>query len=424
VSEIKKVLILSQYFSPEPGAPSIRLGQLTKKLIEKNIEVSVITAMPNYPVGKIFPDYKWLLFKKEYMFGAKIIRTAIYPATGKKVFSRLANYFSFMFTSFFPLIFSKKVDLIFVEAQPIILAIPAFIVGKLRNIPYVYNTPDLQVEYAKEDAWISIKILIRFAVFLERFLMKNALSVTTVTHGFIKYFHNERNINIDKFTFLPNGSDLDQLKVSQYSSKYADKFGVAGRKVFTFAGTFAPYQGIETLISAAKLIDDKDIIFLLAGKGPAKQKMMELAREENLNNIKFIESPFEEMNELMSITYASIVLLRNLEISKLMRLSKTFPPLACGVPVIFSGLGESAEIIETFQAGITIKPEDPLALAQTIKHLSNSPKQRDEMGLNGRKYIEEHLSWRYIIQDWLRQIENIKKNKKPEIPHFIYKEKN
>ena len=71
MSELKKVLILSQYYSPEPGAPSIRLGQLTKRLVDKNIRVSVITGMPNYPTGKIQPEYKGVFLKKENLLGKK-----------------------------------------------------------------------------------------------------------------------------------------------------------------------------------------------------------------------------------------------------------------------------------------------------------------------------------------------------------------
>ena len=418
MSRIRKILILTQYFSPEPGAPSIRLGQMVKHLTRNDIDISVITAMPNYPLGKIFPKYRGRIFTREVIEGADVLRVPIYPATGKKTLARLLNYISFMLTSFFPLLFSKRVDLIFVEAQPVILAIPAYIVSRIRNIPYVYNTPDLQVEYASEDSWIGISLLINFAKNLESFLMKRSLSVSTVTHGFIRYFHSKKGVNFDKFTFLPNGSDLENLSVSLADESYAKKFGVLGKKVFTFAGTFAPYQGINILIEAAKLIDDDEIIFLLAGKGPEKKSIKERVENEKIKNIKFIDSPFEEMNKLMSITYASVVLLRNLEISKLMRLSKTFPPLACGVPVVFSGLGESAEIIKNTNAGVVIDPENPEKLAKAISFLAKNPKKRDQMGLNGRKYIENNLSWEFIVNDWLRQIENVRSKRKPLIPNL------
>ena len=101
---------------------------------------------------------------KENVNGVEVLRVPIFPAAGKKIIARLTNYFSFMITSFLPLLFSKKPDLIFVECQPIILAIPAYIVGKIRNIPYVYNTPDLQVEYAGEDSWVGINFLIKLVI--------------------------------------------------------------------------------------------------------------------------------------------------------------------------------------------------------------------------------------------------------------------
>ena len=77
----------------------------------------------------------------------------------------------------------------------------------------------------------------------------------------------------------------------------------------------------------------------------------------------FIDSPFNEMRSLMSISYASLVLLRNNPTTKKQRLSKVIPPLACGVPVIFSGHGESADLICEYNCGITIEPENAKLLA-------------------------------------------------------------
>ena len=107
INRIKSITILTQYFSPEPGAAQIRLGELAKTLHFKNIRVQVITGMPNYPKGKILKEYKYKFYKKEIWNGIPLKRIWLYPASGRGSFSRLMNYISFSFMSFWLLIFFK-----------------------------------------------------------------------------------------------------------------------------------------------------------------------------------------------------------------------------------------------------------------------------------------------------------------------------
>ena len=75
-------LILSQYYAPEIGAPQIRLRALARNLLRLGVDVGVLTAMPNYPAGKIFPGYtgKWSM--SESIDGVPVRRTWVYAATG------------------------------------------------------------------------------------------------------------------------------------------------------------------------------------------------------------------------------------------------------------------------------------------------------------------------------------------------------
>jgi len=214
---INSLVILTQYYPPEPGAPQIRLETLAKELIKIGIDVQIITAFPNYPEGKIFEAYRGKFMLNEIRNGIKIKRAWIYPASGRNTIKRLINYFSFSFTSLWILLFSKRVDLVFVEAQPITLGITAYINKIIKQVPYIYNTPDLQIEHAEEAGWIKSKLFIALAKKLESRLMHKSLSVSTVTNAFIKFFSKERNIPIQKFSFLPNGANTKELYPSPFN---------------------------------------------------------------------------------------------------------------------------------------------------------------------------------------------------------------
>ena len=149
-----RILILTQYYSPEVGAPPIRLRAMVSELKRLGCSVSVITGMPNYPVGKIFPGYEGRLTSSEEIDGVPVRRMWLYPAAGRGAIRRIFNYLSFTTTGAIALLFKGGVDLVFVEAQPVTLALPAFLNRLMRRVPYIYNTPDLQVEYAAEDSWV------------------------------------------------------------------------------------------------------------------------------------------------------------------------------------------------------------------------------------------------------------------------------
>jgi glycosyltransferase involved in cell wall biosynthesis len=414
---LRDILILTQYYWPEPGAPQIRLRNMARELSRLGKNVRVLTGMPNYPLGKIFDGYRGKAQMKEVVDGVPVERVWLYAAAGRGSFKRILNYLSFTFLVMPRVIFGPRPDLVFVEAQPLTLAFPAWLLRIFRGVPYVYNTPDLQVEGAAEANWIQVNWFIRLARALECFLMRHALSVTTVTHAFVEHFIQHRAIPRNRLSFLPNGADVDRLHPLPHDHSYAQAMGTGDRKVFTYAGTHAHYQGLEVIVEAAKLLADrKDIVILMVGKGPVREQLIKESASAKLENILFRDSPFEEMPRLMSITYASLVVLKNMPIAKKMRLSKTIPPLSCGVPVIYAGLGEAAEILRNERCGVVVEPERPDKLAQAIRDLADRPQQRTEMGGRGRLLAERDFSWRFLVGDWMRQMTSIKAGEDPKVP--------
>jgi glycosyltransferase involved in cell wall biosynthesis len=412
----KDILIVSQYYAPEPGAPQIRLRNMAAQLTQLGVKVRVLTGMPNYPLGRIFDGYRRRLFMKETIDGIPVSRIWLYPAAGRAPVRRLLNYLSFTLLALPAVLFSRKPDLIFVEAQPLVLAIPAWLTKCLRGVPYVYNTPDLQVEVAKEGGWIGLQWFIALARGLEGFLMRNALTVTTVTHAFIDHFIESRHIARSKMSFLPNGADTDRLKPMPRNGAYAERMGVGSRKVFTYAGTHAHYQGLEVIVEAAdRLRDREDIVILMVGNGPVREQLMRSASERGLGNLIFQQSPFEEMACLMSITTCSLVVLRDMAAARKMRLSKAIPPLACGVPLIYAGEGETAEIVRRERCGLVVQPERPELLAAAIRKVADDPVLRSSMGARGRALAEREFSWKSIVRDWYRQICCIQRGEEPAI---------
>lgn len=408
-------MIVTQYFPPEPGAPQIRLFRLATYLKRAGIDVRVVTGMPNYPLGIVQEAYRGKLYCRERIDDIDVFRVWLYPAAGRRFFRRLANYLTFSFTAtFYLLFFVRNIDVLFVESQPISLGIAGLLMKWFRRVPYVYNIPDLQTDSAKQLGFLGARALLRIAVLMENMFMRQSWTVSTVTHRFIDYYV-QRGIPRCKLTFLPNGADTSILTPLPYDDAYARQLGVSGKKVFTYAGTHAYYHGLEVLVEAARLlVDREDIVILLVGHGPVRENLKRMARIYGLNNVVFRDSPFSEMPRLMSITYASLVVMKDIEMAEKMRLSKTFPPLACGVPVVHSGRGEAADLIVEHHCGVVAPPDSPSELAATIRHLADNPALRDELGQNGVQFIRDNLTWSKIISEWLQQLRQLDTNNKIE----------
>jgi colanic acid biosynthesis glycosyl transferase WcaI len=397
-------LILTQYYAPELGGPQLRLRAVAKELQRHGIHVEVRTGMPNYPNGVTFPAYRGRVAMSESIDGVQVHRTWLYPSTGRSPLRRIANHVSFTATSLAGTLLGPRPDRLFVESQPLTLGVVALLLRWLRGVPYVYNVPDLQVDVAREAGFLRNRLLLGAMKGLEDISLREAWTVSTVTDRFVEHFRS-RGLRRRQISFLPNGADTDFLKPLPPDTELLERWGLQGKKVFTYLGTYAYYHGLETLIEAAALLRDRqDIAFLLIGEGPERARMESLARERNLGNVVFTTARYEEMARVYSITYGALAVLRDLEVARKMRLSKVFPALSCGVPVVFSGPGETGEILEDNRAGVVVSAESPRALALALAALADDPARRDALGRAGRDLVVARFSWRAIVERWLAEI--------------------
>lgn len=410
-SALQRWLILTQYYPPEVGAPQIRLRCFARELLRHGKDVFVTTAMPSYPRGKIFDEYRGRLFSTERIDEVQVRHVWAYAATGGATLARLLNYFSFAINVLPVVLFGCRPDVIFVEAQPLPLGIVALFAKVLRGIPYIYNVPDLQVDVARELGFLRRQILLKIAERLETLLLRNAMKVSTVTNAFMAHFE-ARGVSPSRITFLPNGADTELLYPGEACSEYHEIFQLQEKVAFVYVGTHAFYHGLDTLVRAAELLkEDRRIRIVMIGDGPERERIRNLVSAKGLENVVFGRVPYERTSDLYSVAYASIATLRNIPVAQAMRLSKVFPSLSCGVPVIYSGRGEAAELLTQHRCGVTVNPEDSNALAEAMVRLADNPSLRNELGKNGRALVQHEYSWSTIVDRWLRELDTSKEER-------------
>jgi len=400
------ILILTQYYPPETGAPQNRLSDLAQRLTRAGHNITILTALPNYPRGEIFKEYRGQLVIEEDSAGIKIIRTWIYATKKKSFVHRLLNYFSFVFSSFvFGVWKIGSSDVVIVESPPLFLGISGFLLSLCKNASLVFNVSDLWPDSAVAMGILTNKSLIGLSRWLEEFLYKRSALITGQTQGIVENIRSRfgdkqvalvtNGVDVKKFFLASNGDQRKEIR---------NEFGLVSKFVIGYTGLHGLAQGLETIVHAARLLAEHgDLFFVFFGDGPEKEKLVQLAHQLRLNNIRFYPSQAAaRMPAILGALDIALIPLRRLDLFKGALPSKMFEAMAAAVPVIVAIDGEARELVEKARAGISIEAENPEAMANAILQLYGDQDRSTTLGLNGRQYVIEHYDRQKIAQDFER----------------------
>lgn len=399
-----RIIILTQYYPPETGAPQNRLHSLASNLILLGEDVEVITAMPNYPKYEIFEGYKGKWLMKDKFEEVPITRSYIYTTKKFGIIPRLLNYFSFTISSFFAALFKvKKGDVLICESPPLFLGITAVFIKWIWRCKLVFNVSDLWPESAEKLGIIKNKFLLNISYKLANWIYKRSDFISGQTQGIvaeIKKFQPKKNVY-----WLPNGFDYEKFgKFLEYEPIIANEF------IVLYAGIIGHAQGLETIIYAAdKLREEKEIKFYIVGDGPEKQSLMTLAKTMRLENIVFLpnQTPAEVALWLQKCK-AYVVPLRKLDLFQGAIPSKLFEPLAFGKPILLGVDGEARDLfINKGKAGLYFEPENFGELASAVRRLKNDKNLLNELGNCGKEFVMTYFRRDKIAESYWKELKRV-----------------
>ncbi len=389
-----KLLILSQYFPPEIGAPQNRLFELAIRLQKKGIDISVLTAMPNYPNMEIHSDYKGLKYHFEKIENIKVHRTSIYVSKNTRFLSRLRNYFSFVWSSYINRNkIHEDVDYVFCESPPLCLGISAYLISKSMNAKMIFNVSDLWPESAEKLDIVNNKLLLKAATLLEEFLYKNSILITAQTQGIVSNIYNrfpKKDIywlpnGVDSALFKPESTVLDWRRENNFKDEDI---------LFFYGGILGHAQGLEVILKAAKsFLKTENIHFILMGSGPEKKKLLQIKKAELLNNVHFFNPVNKSMiPKVINSIDASIIPLKKISLFEGAIPSKIFENLAMQKPIILGVKGEAKELfIDKGKCGLYFEPENKNELIKCLNVIINNPILKKKLGENGRAFAKKYF---------------------------------
>lgn len=366
--------LLTQYYKPEMGAPQNRLYEMMRGLSDLGNEVSIVTAMPNYPTGRIFDEYKGKFTCTENIDGIEIKRYWLYASNVRKKIPRIWNMISFTLTSLcsLPFLRKKKLDYLIVESPPLTLAWSGRWLAKLAGAKYVANISDLWPLSAKELGAVSEGRLYKALEKLERYIYRKSHFVMGQSEEIVSYIDNH---GAKKTYLFRNGVDPTRFDLSlKRKREREDSVRII------YAGLLGFAQGVYDI---CKSVNFKELgaEFHIYGAGGEKDDIEKYLKENPDKGIVYhgVVSRDELPGVLLDSDMTLIPLVKNIFGAVP---SKIYESMAAGLPIMFMGEGEGAKIVRENKLGLVANALNYEKLKQNIRYAAEHPEELAAMTRN------------------------------------------
>jgi len=398
-----KILILTQWYPPEPG---LLVQELAQTLMAHGHQVTVLTGFPNYPSGQLYPGYRLKLLQRETLSGVPVVRVPLYPEHSRSGFKRALNYLSFAVSAATLGWFAvSKPDIMFVYHPPLTIGIPAYILSCLWRIPFVYQIQDMWPETLRVSGMLNNERALKLVGSFADRVYKWSKAICVISPGFRANLIS-KGVPEKKIHVISNWVDTDTYFPVVPDAATESKLGLHGKFNVMFAGNIGEGQGLETIVVAAQLLQDcPDVQFVFVGDGIALPRLKEAAEAQNVKNIRFLgRYQAEDMPGLYALADVLLIHLKDDPLFQITIPHKIFAYMASGKPILAAVRGDAAIIVMEAHAGISCMPEDPQALAETVRRLLKMPEaDLQEMGQRGLEAVRTKYSREYLVS----QIEKV-----------------
>ena len=389
-----KILVISQYFYPE----NFRINDFVESLHARGHKITVLTAIPNYPTGKSFGEYK--IFKDNYK-NIDLVRVPIF-VRGKNKFTLFINYVSFFISSviLYPIFFGfKRFDYILcpLYSPPTngFIGLISTLFSKAKLCIWVQ---DLWPESLDLTTKRTPKFISEIIKKLMMILYKNSSLIFVQSQMFFEEIKNY-GVNDEKIKYLPNWAEdifsKDDFEISEVHKPV---------KSILFAGNIGEAQNMEFIVELIDRMQNNKLVWVFAGDGSKYNWLRNTIEKKKLNHcVKILgRKPLEEMPNLFKKNSFMLVSLKHDE-----KINKTLPGkvqsyMLCKKPIVGIIGGEGKRVIEASKSGIVLDVNDTeSSIASLTNFINLSDSDHSQMGLNGYQYYKNHFNKDVLIKRFL-----------------------
>lgn len=391
-----RVLIVTNHFSPE----GFRINDLAYGLRDRGHEVTVLTGLPDYPSGKVFPGYGLRQRRDERVDGIRIVRFLRVPRGKGEAWRMVLNYATGAIgaTATAATLAGGGFDTIFVfETSPVTIGLAALLLRRLSGIPVLFWVQDLWPESLSATGAVQSPAVLAAVQRCVRFIYQRCDRILVSSRGFETAVQ-EVGADPERISYLPNWVEPEYLRPPPGPEGLPPL--PPGFRIL-FAGNIGVAQDFPTLLATAfALREHKDIQWIILGEGRRADWVREEVVRLGLDGCFHLlgRFPTDTMPAFFAQADALLMSLRREPIFALTVPSKLQSYLACGRPILASMDGEGAAIVRESGAGFDCPAERPDLLAENVLRLrAMDPASRDELGRRARSYCDQHFDRERLI---------------------------
>jgi colanic acid biosynthesis glycosyl transferase WcaI len=380
---MSRILVWSPNYAPEPtGIPPL-VTDASDWLAARGHEVTVVTAVPNYPERRVARGYRGLAGTTERRGDVRVHRSWLRVRPGESFADKLLYELSFATLSLpHALRELPRCEVVVCVVPSLIAAAYAAVLRRLlarRRLVLWVQDLVLLAAAAIDARPRRARQLLALAARAERLALGAADRVVVCSPGFRAYLirlgADERRIET-----VYNWVDADWI------APLPPRARAEGESIrLLYAGNLGYTQGFETLVDAGRELDG-EVEIEIVGEGNAAAHVRALAGEAANVRVR-PPVPRAEFPALLASADAHLVLQRSVGAGANFP-SKIASYLASGRPIIASMSQNStaAETLRSSGAALLVPPEEPVALAEAMRRLRREPALREELGRRAREF--------------------------------------
>lgn len=399
-----KVLYFHQYFCTPEGNTGIRSYEMAKHLVGKGHSVTMVYGDS--------PRLKSPLRDKPFQRGTRrgnyeginLIEFDL-PYSNKMSIPRRSYVFLRYSIKSISLIFKEDFDVVVASSTPLTAGIPGIVMKFFgRKKPFVFEVRDLWPELPREMGVIKNKFVLWSMDILEYLSYNKADACIALSpgiqNGIIKRLKKEKPVYL-----IPNGCDLELLRPGNHSKNIfpgcdEDNF------IAVFIGAHGIANGLDAALDTAAILKRKSnadhVRIVLIGDGMLKPQLINRAREQNLDNVIFLDPVSKKgLTNYLWAADVGLMLLANIKAFYYgTSPNKFFDYISSGLPVLNNYPGWLAEMIMKNNLGVVASPGNAEEFAEALISLSMDKAKMNVMRINARKFAEKHFDRKKLAIDF------------------------
>lgn len=404
-----KILYVSQYYPPEIGAPAARVSELAREWSKRGHAVTVLTAFPHHPHGRKRAEDVGVLTRRERDGEVDLVRTYVFAAANKGFFWRIVSYLSFMASAMFIGMWRVgRPDVVIATSPQLFTAVAGWWISRCLGAPFLFEVRDLWPESIVTVGAMRESRAIGALKRLASWLYRSADRIVTVGPGYRRRILAHYPVPAEKIDVVTNGVDLGLFQFQETDrAEYRRRLEVDRETVVLYLGTHGMAHGLDFVLSAAERFD-RNVRFVFVGDGAEKEDLQKQSERQGLTNVRFI--PAQDKSAVVGYYAASdicLVPLRKVDLFQDVLPSKIFEIMGMARPIVLSVDGDARHEVERAGAGVFVEPENVEALVAAIDSLHHDPARREQLGRNGRQFVETYYRRGALARKYLGLLDDV-----------------